>query len=129
MCLALALRGHQLTKTVWEYINDANKKLKPESEPKPEPEPTSVTFIKVKTGEMVFWRGDLPHRHVKHRYNSSIIHGNMKFGACVIQLDGSVMSTSKKWLTDYIIDDNTKLVEGTNVKPVGYGESCFLYYI
>jgi len=123
MCLAVALRGHQLTKTAWEYFNDANKKLKPK------PNPISVTFMEVKTGEMVFWRGDLPHRHVKHRYNSSIIHGNMKFGACVNQSDGTGMSTSKKWLTDYIIDDNAKLVEGTNVEPVGYGESCFLYSI
>ena len=126
MCLALALTGHQLTKVAWEYhCSLMNKKVS-----KPEPSSIEVKFKEVKTGEMVFWRGDLPHRHIRHNIHSAIIQGNMKFGNCNNSFEVRGMRKSLTWLTKYITDVDDMFVEGTkHVEPEGYVEGCLLYSI
>jgi len=118
--------GQNLTKELWGLkckhkieFQKVNKTLGNQA-PKKRP----AEFVTVDAGSVLFWRGDIPHRHVKHSHHIAIIHGNAKFIKCQYALNGEGTNMSPKVITEYLEGED---VSRTMTEPKDYNEMVSKY--
>jgi hypothetical protein len=84
------------------------------------PDKVSLEIIEAHAGEMLFFRGDVPHTNLSYDHHCAIIHGDVTFPASGYIFDGTGTDTVPGPFFSYL--DNMEVVDIIVEKPSNYDE-------
>jgi hypothetical protein len=120
--------GHRMFEEVKECckrnkLNSVDQLLDQEDQP-PQRE---IEFLEGRAGSLLFFRADIPHRHLRMECHSCVIHFDFRFRECPLNYDGEGSEKLGACET-FVKDDKTKTVAlPESIKDAIYYDNSLTY--